>query len=291
MSTHQRSLPGVRVSRGHSSWARAVLVGVAALSAASLHAPEWFSVAQAQVRPLPDTEAFLNAVRDNLARSDLEQYGYAYRERRSELHKNPFGRLGTGGMLLYDVSPGEEFGVYFRQLVERDGAALDGEKRERVDRRNRPEENRSVHDVVATLAFDVAGREHLNGRDHVVVRFQPKKDARPHTRQGKMAKAFNGTIWIDEAVREVARVEATAVENLSYGWGIVARLNKGTTISMVREPIDGHLWLPTSIRLVGEGRAILFRKLNLDFAIDWFDYERRLIPPIVTPVADSSGSP
>lgn len=231
---------------------------------------------RAQALPLPEAQSFLEDVRENLARSDREQYRYAYRERRSDLHTNPFGRLGTDGMLLYEVKPGEELGLYFKQLIERDGEPVTNEKQERIDRRNRPEENRSVHDVVATLDFQVAGRDVLDGRDHVVVHFGPKKDAKPRTRQGKMAKVFKGTVWIDEAAREVARVEATAVDNLSYGWGIVARLNDGTRITMVREPVDANVWLPTSIRLVGEGRAILFRKLKLDFTIEWFDYTRVL---------------
>ena len=245
-----------------------------ALTTAGPYAPS--AGLRAQTRPLPAPEPFLEEVRENLARSDREQYRYAYRERRSDLHTNPFGRLGTDGMLLYEVKPGEELGLYFKQLIERDGQPVTDEKQERVDRRNRPEENRSVHDVVATLEFELAGRELRDGRDHVVVSFGPKKDARPRTRQGKMAKVFKGTVWIDEAAREVARVEATAIDNLSYGWGIVARLNDGTRITMVREPIDSGVWLPTSIRLIGEGRAILFRKLKLDFSIEWFDYKRVL---------------
>jgi hypothetical protein len=83
-------------------------------------------------------------------------------------------------------------------------------------------------------------------------------------------------MWIDEIAREVARVEATAVDNLSYGLGILARLNEGARVTLVREPVDGGLWLPTSIRMIGEGRAILFRKLNVDFAIDWTDYKKTL---------------
>jgi hypothetical protein len=32
--------------------------------------------------------------------------------------------------------------------------------------------------------------------------------------------------------------------------------------------------MPISIRFQGEGRALLLRKLNVDFGIDWFDYRR-----------------
>jgi hypothetical protein len=272
MTAHRHSA----IRSGYRRAARGRLAASAAVAAAFVLFPlPHVLLGQAAV-PLPPAEEFLDAVRENLARSDREQYRYSYRERRSDVHKNPFGRLGTGGMLLYEVTPGEEFGIYFRQLVARDGQPLEDEKPERVDRRDRPEENRSVDDVVATLSFELAGRETIHGRDYVIVDFAPKKDAKPRTRQGKMAKAFEGRVWIDEAAREVTRVDATAVDSLSYGWGIVARLHEGTTISMVRARIDESIWLPTSIRLVGEGRAILFRKLDLDFVIEWSNYRRTL---------------
>lgn len=275
MSTHSRAEP-VSVRAGGARQGRiplAVLVGTIAASQALL--------AQT-ARPLPPAEEFLDAVRENLARSDREQYRYAYMERRSEFHKNPFGRLGTDGKLLYEVTPGEELGIYFRRLVERDGEPIENEDPERVDRRDKDEKDRSVHDVLATMSFELSRRERIGGRDFIVVQFTPKKDAKPRTRQGKMAKVFQGTAWVDEAAREVTRVEATAVDDLSYGWGIVARLNKGTRITMTRERIESSVWLPTSIRLEGEGRAILFRKLDVDFGIEWFDYERRLPESVAT---------
>ena len=43
----------------------------------------------------------------------------------------------------------------------------------------------------------------------------PKRGAEAETREGWMAKAFKGCIWVDEAAREVMRVEATAVDDLS----------------------------------------------------------------------------
>jgi len=61
---------------------------------------------------------------------------------------------------------------------------------------------------------------------------------------------------------------------VSYGLGLIAKLNKGSRITLTRERVDDDLWLPTSIRFVGEGRAVLFRRLNVDFAADWFDYRK-----------------
>jgi hypothetical protein len=231
---------------------------------------------QPQPRPLPAAEALYADVRNNLARADREQYRYAYRERRSEIHTNPFGKIGTGGTLTYEVVPGPELGIYQRRLIERDGKPVAEQKTETLDRRERGKGNPSIDDVVATLDFKIRGRETRNGRACIVIDFQPKKDAKPKTKQGKVARIFKGTVWVDETHREVVRVEATSIDDLSYGLGLVAKLNEGTHATLVREAIDGSVWLPTSIVLKGEGRAMLLRKLNVDYVIEWFNYRKTL---------------
>jgi hypothetical protein len=223
-------------------------------------------------RPLPDRAVLFKATQDNLARAQREQGRYAYKERRTELRTNPFGKIGTDGYRLYDVVPGREPGVVQRTLLEKDGVKIPNAKPERQERRARAQTRSSIDDVVATLDFVMQRRESVDGRDTIVVTFAPKPDARPQTREGKLAKIFTGTIWIDEAANEVIRVEGTAIDSMSYGFGMIARLSEGTRVSLTRQPVDGSLWLPTAVRFVGAGRAMVFRKLNVDFAIDWFDY-------------------
>ena len=256
-----------------TAWVRSIaaFVGVMVLSSV----PSMMPPLLGQERPLPDPEPFYLAVRANLARSDREQYRFAYQERRSELHTNQFGKLGTEGTVLYQVTPGTEYGVYYRVLVERDGVRLKDERRETIDRRGRTDMNPSVDDVANTLSFQIARRETSGGRDLIVVLFSPKADARPRTRPGKLAKSFKGTIWIDERAKEVVRVEATATDDIAYGLSIIARLNEGTKVSVAREPIDA-IWLPTEIKVSGQGRALLFRKLDVDYAVKWFNYKRQL---------------
>jgi len=222
----------------------------------------------AQLPGLPDEERFLTLVRENMARANREQYRYAYKERRTEIHTNPFGRLGTGDVVVYDVTPGSQPTVTFRKLLEKDG------------KRKVTQGPSSVDDTVAALTFDLDRREVVSGRKTIVVRFGPRADSRPQTREGRMAKAFKGLIWVDEAAHEVMKVEATALDDISYGLGLMARVNKGSTVTLTRQRIDEHLWLPTSIRFKADGRALFaLRKLNIDFAVDWFDYRRLISSP------------
>jgi hypothetical protein len=226
-------------------------------------------------RPLPDETPFLTAARDNLGRSQQEQYKYGYKERRGELHTNPFGRLGSGeGTSTWDVTPLPDGRAFTRKLIERDGKPVTNGETERRERRPRKGRS-SLEDAAAVLSFTIDRREPINGRDMIVVKFEPKKDAEPETREGRIAKSFSGFIWVDEAAREVARAEATAIDDISYGV-FVARLHKGTTVTLVRERIDDRIWLPTTIQFKGRGRAMLFRSLTVDHAIEWFDYKRVL---------------
>jgi hypothetical protein len=238
-----------------------------------LLSPSAFLTNASSQAALPAEEPFFNAVRENMARANREQFRYAYKERRTELHTNPFGRLGTGDVVVYDVTPGPEPSITFRKLLEKDGKPVLNSKPEREERKVRREGPSTVDDTVATLQFAIDRRESLNGRNAIVVRFEPRRDGKPQTREGKMAKAFKGFIWVDEAAQEVVKVEATAVDDLSYGL-FVARLGKGSVVSLKRERIDDHIWLPTSIKFKASGRALLVRKLNIDFAVEWFDYRR-----------------
>jgi hypothetical protein len=244
------------------------------LSLVPLPPSDSFLLAAAQ-SSLPDAEPFLAAARENMARANREQSRYAYKERRTELHTNPFGRLGTGDVVVYDVKPGPTPTVTFRTLLEKNGKPVTDSKPERQERRARTGGRSSVDDTVAVLQFVIARREMVDGRSAIVVNFEPRRGVEAETREGRLAQAFKGLIWIDEAAREVMRVEATAVDDLSYGFGLLAKLRKGSVVTLTRHRIDEQVWLPTSIKFKGDGRALLaLRKLSIDFAVEWFDYRR-----------------
>lgn len=228
-------------------------------------------------RAFPDEKSFFAATQENLARSQREQFRFAYKERRTELHMNPFGRIGTGATRAYEITPKHDGAVILRRLVESDGKPVSNSPVDRSEPRekpDRPARRSSVDDTVAVLNFAVDRRESVRGRDVIVVRFSPRPNGRPETREGRLAKAFEGSIWVDEAACEVIRVEATAMDNISYGFGMLARLGKGATVTLTRDQIEDQVWLPTSVRFVGRGRALIFRKLNVDHVIEWFDYQR-----------------
>ena len=254
--------------------------------------------------PLSDPETFSSLVRENLARAERVAHLYAFNERRTDVHTNPFGRIGTGGTRLFEVYPSATRRLRYRRLIDRDGVPLDAQElaeqdreyRERAadvlrrlatenedERRSREEDaararergERRIADIVNTLQFSVDGRAVHEGVPAIVVSFTPRPDAKPETREGRMAQRFAGTIWIHEAAGEVMRVEATSIDSISFGLGLLARLGRGAEATLTRRAVEEDLWMPSRLTLKGRGRAALsLRSLVIDYAVDWFDYHR-----------------
>src|SRR5258705_7312042 len=148
-------------------------------------------------RPLSDRQPFCEAVRASLARSQDEQDRFAYKERRTDLDFNPFGRLGTGETRVIGVTPIEGGAAITRQLLERDGKPVTNSVPTRREVRRSERGRSGVEDVAAMLEVAIDRRDRLDGRDTIVLTFKPKRDAKPRTREGRLVRGFAGQIWID----------------------------------------------------------------------------------------------
>ncbi len=254
----------------------------------------------AQSPPLPDQDAFFAEVRKRLASNDRIMSRFSYRERSTELELNPFGRMGTGPLVVHEVYPHPNDELSYRRLVERDGRPLTREELSEQDRRYLKElddwrrrmarEGRSERDArtrkeaealakdeaqageaLDMFTFTIAGRDTWEGQPAIVIRFEPRPDARPRSREGRIARAFAGQAWVHETEYEVMHVAATAIDDVSFGWGMIARLHKGSEVSFTRRKINGA-WLPVETAFDGTGRALVVRKVTIHFRRAYYDY-------------------
>jgi hypothetical protein len=265
-------------------------------------APPAPAAAPALTAPLPDERQFLSEARKRLASNDLIQSRYSFRERTTELKLNPLGRtMGTGPTNVYEIYPHPEEEMTYRRLIERDGrqvsandlAKQDRDYREklaewqrrlaregssgRAERLRKAEEARQKDEAMAREAIDlfefhVVGRDTWNGEPAIVVSFVPRPDVPPRTREGRIAHAFAGRAWIHEFDYEVMNVEAKAIDDVSFGWGMIAKIYRGSTARFTRRRL-GNTWLPIETRFDGTGRALMIRRVVIEFKRDYFDYQ------------------
>jgi hypothetical protein len=247
-----------------------------------------------QTQDLPANETFLREAREVATRSQERWHRYQYRERSTELHLNPFGRMGTGATRVFEVRPSANPKLTYRRMIEYNGAPVsraeldryDAEYRARAERLARgndsPDQRHNddllaekrarmiVDDVVNTLQFDVARREFRDGRPMIVVTFAAKPNAHPASREGQLTKVFRGEILVDEATREIFGVTGVAMDDVTFG-GFIAKVYEGTEAVVERREVLPGIWMPTRVTLKGDIRA-LFRRARIDHIVEWFDY-------------------
>ncbi len=268
-------------------------------------------------RPLPDSDAFFTAVRERLASNALLWRRYRFKERRTELKLNPFGTMGTGPVEVFQVFPSVEQEMTYRRLIERDGqpvppteigeqdreymtryrdwqkglereGARDREARQRREAVTRAREEAKAKEVLNFFTFSLVRRDILNGEPTVVVHFAPKPGVSPSSREARVAAVFEGDAWVHESEFEVIQVVATSQSPVSFGWGMIARLNEGANVRMTRTRAHG-VWLPSETKFSGSGRALLVRRVTLDYVSQYFDYAPS--DPTVPPPIAGLGAP
>lgn len=257
--------------------------------------------AQPPAQPLPDEATFFAETRKRLASNDLIQSRYSFRERETELRLNPFGRsMGTGPTNVYEVYPHPEEDLTYRRLIERDGQPLSADElaeqdrdyrdkladwqrrlaREgtsaRAARLKRTAEAKAKDEAMAREAlemfdFQITGRDTWKGQPAIIVTFTPKPHTSPRSREGRIARAFAGRAWIHEFDYEVMNVEAQAIDDVAFGWGMIAKLYRGSKARFTRQRFDGA-WLPVESRFEGTGKALMVRRIVIKFARDYYDY-------------------
>jgi hypothetical protein len=265
-----------------------LLCAAAAAVAVNLHA---------QPAPLlPDATAFLRDVRRNLESDRFLQSGYAYREKRTDVRRDNRGtevfpsangtdrerRLISVNGAPADVASVEAaerqrlYRIRERQRqIDRETPAQ-REKRLQEEEEERRKENEMIDDAFRVYDFSPTGRETLDGFETIVMTFTPVAGVVPRTSEGKMLQKFSGRAWIAERNHQLMRLEMESSDDVTFGFGLLARMNKGSQVVFQRRPIDGdrpgEVWLPSELRYTGGGRVLLLKKLRVEGVREYSQY-------------------
>ena len=123
------------------------------------------------------------------------------------------------------------------------------------------ENNFSLMRLLDVVEVGQARRENFRERPTIVCEFVGRKNAKARGIREDAFKKMRGTIWIDEEDHEVTRLEATFYDNFQIGFGLLARIQKGTRMNFDQAKINGEIWLPTTLEAVFDAR-LLFKGIH-----------------------------
>ena len=236
--------------------------------------------------PLPDVPTLLRSVEQHQAELDRAREEYTFRQQQQLTFYDKRGKVSRNEQRVSHV-----FFVHghpIETLVSKNGKTLsaDDAKKEQ-DRATKDavkyaaepyghtdKDDVSVTRLLAITQFSNPRRVMENGRSLIVVDFTGDPHAKTHGRNEDAIKRVHGTIWIDEAAREVARMHASFDEPLHLGFGILATVDRGSNFAFEQALIHNEAWLPTAVHGRFDGKAALFVGFHVELVIRFDEYRK-----------------
>jgi hypothetical protein len=225
------------------------------------------TVPEAQQPPLPNdaTEYVRNVIHHELdmeAKDHTHWRYYAHREDEKqnydrdiiETKDGDIGRtlLINGKPLTPDMRQKDE--ERMRKLVSDPDERAKRNKREKDDTEKATQMFKAIPDA---FIFKYDGEE--NGL--VRLSFFPNPNYDPPNRELRVFRALSGHMWINAAQRRLERIDGRLFDDVTFGWGLLGRLNKGGTFNVVRREVAPGHWEMVSLDVNMFGHAILFKNI------------------------------
>jgi hypothetical protein len=237
--------------------------------------------------PLPDIRHLMHQVMEHQKQLDHVRENYTYTSFRTIQDIDSSGQVKK--------TETEEYEDFFvnRHIIERkvkkDGKPLsDHDQQKETERvtklvekaqKTPPDQslegqNMSVSRLLEIMDVSNPRRETYRARPTVVFDFVGRKDAKTHGLAEDVSKKLQGTLWIDEADRQVAHLQVSFNDNFHIAGGLVASIQKGSNFHFDQAPVNGELWLPTGGEGNVQARVLLMKNYRQHFTRHDYDFRR-----------------
>jgi hypothetical protein len=237
--------------------------------------------------PLPDVRQLIREVQDHQKQLEKvrETYTYSSLQTTQDIDSN-------GKVTKTETREGEDFyvnGHVIERTVKKNGQPLNDHDQQKETERvtklvekaqNTPPGERlegpsiSVSRLLDIMDVSNPRRETYRGRTAIVFDFVGRKDAKTHGLAEDASKKLKGTMWVDEADRQVAHLEVSFIDNFHVAGGLVANVQKGSNFRFDQAPVEEKLWLPTGGEGTVQVRVLLLKNMRQHFVERVYDYKR-----------------
>ena len=291
---------------------RSILVFSLALCGAGQNAPQRLLLSRPhEPRTLSSEEIqpLIRAVAENDIANDLKQRDYAYLQREEEHKLDGQGNEKSRETRDYEIMM--LYGQGVRRLIARNDKPLSAqesakeekkiqevmrkreqetpeqrEKRLKKQVREREEERAWVREIADAYTFSLVGTESRGGRETYVIDADPRPDFHPRLKDAKYLPKFRGRIWIDSSETQWVKLDCEAIDTVSWGL-FLARVHKGSRISIELAHVNDEVWLPKSVSLKISARVALLKNFNVVEDVSYRDYKKFRSDTKIVPVPEA----
>jgi hypothetical protein len=242
--------------------------------------------------PTPDAQAIIrkSLERDFYNFSPVKDYTYVQREEDREYDGN--GKLkktesSTEEVLILAGRP------YEKQIAKDDKPLSDKDARkeqEKLDKelvkrehmsasdrakveKEREEERAYLREIPDAFAFRITGEETVSGQPAWVIQADPKPGYQPKDSKAKVLAKVRVRFWIAQHEYRWVRIQAEAIEPLSFGLGLF-RIAAGGSFVFEQKRVNAEVWLPSHFLIRGDVRLAYLKHVHGEIEVIYRDYKK-----------------
>jgi hypothetical protein len=238
-----------------------------------------------------DWRPIMRASLERMVESDARMADYAFDRQVVKKEFEPDGRLKLQTTTL--MRPERVEGVWISRIITLDGKPLtDVEKRrqeEAIRRRineekgqqSRPpsilgrENDELIRLFPEALEYRLLGEELKDGRKTWVLACQPRPGYKPPNLRARFFEKVRGKVWVDQANKDLVRVDAEVFDTISVGFGLLGRVEKGTRFVLNRARVsEGHYFTESS-QVNFTAKVLIFKTLINEISTQYSNFKLR----------------
>jgi len=144
------------------------------------------------------------------------------------------------------------------------------EKRRRDERADAEKAKKMFEMFPQAFIYTHAGEE--NGL--VKLHFVPNPNFDPPTREAQVFHAMSGMLWIEPKQMRFAKMQASLMDDVKFGWGLLGHLDRGGTMLIEQKEVGPEHWEIVHMDIDLKGKAVLFKSISVQQKEENYGFER-----------------
>lgn len=129
--------------------------------------------------------------------------------------------------------------------------------------REQQDDAKKAEDMLRVLPdaflYEEIGRE----GDLIQLHFHPRPHFDPPSREASVYRGMEGTLTVDGRQKRLVRIDGHLFQDVTFGWGILGRLEKGGTFFVEQKQLEGPRWEVTVMDVNMNGKALFFKTISM----------------------------
>ena len=173
-----------------------------------------------------------------------------------------------------------------RQSIENRRHETGEQRQQRIAEWHRKEEKQHepLHEIPDAFNLRFAADENIEGLDVYVIDGTPKPGYKPKTKNAFFLPKVKGRFWITKDGFQAVKIEFITLDTISWG-GIVARVSKGTRVSVEMTRVNNEVWLPKRILVSGSARVLLVKGYTGELDLTYSGFKKFTVDSRVVSMA------